>query len=367
MITLAVERQQVLEAVKCSALATGIRLTAEASERLTLGGTRALSIHEYPTTGGITMVLEGGVYLNAPFDEWFCVDAVAELDVDHAGTGMVLRHSAGTVNVLDVLPLPGYLDRLDLRGRRVAEVAMSHADRVRLSPIVGCAYDCGYCDLADLEYVRRDADWLLSALEIAATDPGLPARHVLISGGSPRARHYDDFLQVCEDIIRGTDLPVDVMFSPMVDRSDMVPRLVDAGVAGFAINLEVFASGPAEVALGRKHRTVRDHLEPTIRQAVELLGSRGAVRSLIIVGLEPVEDTLRGVEHLAAMGCWPVLSPFRPAAGIALQHLPPPTEEVLAEVLRESRTIVARHGVALGPECGACQHNTLTFPWDVAA
>jgi hypothetical protein len=37
----------------------------------------------------------------------------------------------------------------------------------------------------------------------------------------------------------------------------------------------------------------------------------------------------------------------------------------MLELLARARTVVARHDVALGPRCVPCQHNTLTFPWDV--
>ena len=78
-----------------------------------------------------------------------------------------------------------------------------------------------------------------------------------------------------------------------------------------------------------------------------------------------MEETLRGVEALAALGCHPTLSPFRPAAGTRLAGQPPPSAAFLSEVLDRSRAIVARHGVRLGPDCVPCQHNTLAFPWDL--
>lgn len=356
-----------LELVKVAALSQGIRLTPAAHDLLSVGGTATLTIHEYPTTGGITVVLDHDVYLNAPFDEWYCVDATTVLDVDQDGSGLTLQHPEASVAVRRVLPLPGYLDRVDVEGCRVADVAMSHADRVRLSPIVGCAYDCGFCDLPAEMYTRRGADQLLRALEVAVADQALPPRHVLISGGSPRRTHYDEFIETCEAVIRDSPLPVDVMFSPMIDRPDMVPRLVEAGVEGFAINIEVYAAEPAEAALRGKYRSVRDHFEHTVVQAVELLGRTGRVRSLIIVGLERPEQTLSGVDYLASLGCSPVLSPFRPAEDTRLRFHPPPPAEDLAAVLEGSRAIAARQGVPLGPVCAPCQHNTLTFPWDHAS
>ncbi|MGH9127193.1 MAG: radical SAM protein, partial [Acidimicrobiales bacterium] len=229
---------------------------------------------------------------------------------------------------------------------------------------VGCAYDCGFCDLPGLAYQTRGAEQVLAALREAARDQALPARHVLISGGSPRRAHYEVFLATCAEVIAGSPLPVDVMFSPMVNEIAAVDRFVDAGVAGLAINLELYSPHAAQKVLKTKYLVARNHFEATVLRAVQRLGTRGRVRSLIIVGLEPAEETLAGVEYLASLGCDPVLSPFRPASGIALHDVPPPKADELAAILDASREIVARYGVALGPDCVPCQHNTLTFPWD---
>jgi hypothetical protein len=155
-----------------------------------------------------------------------------------------------------------------------------------------------------------------------------------------------------------------VMFSATIDDVSIVDRLVDAGAYSFSINLEVFSTNAADEVLRTKQSLTRRRFADTVIRAVELLGSTGRVRSLILPGLEPVESTLEGVEFLASLGCDPVLSPFRPAEGIALSARRPPSSADLHEILDESRQIVARHGVSLGPECVPCQHNTLTFPWD---
>lgn len=352
-----------LERLKIQCLSRGVRVSAAALDLLSNGGTELLTIHEYPTTGGITLVLDGDVVVNAPFDEWFCTEAEVCLDLDDEGLFLQLSDDRHPVH--RVLPLPGYLGRVDSHGRHVSDVAMSHADRVRVSPIVGCAYDCGFCDLPSMRYAMRDREQIGEALLIAAEDTALPVRHVLISGGSPRRPHVEQFVQLCADVIRDSPLPVDVMFSPTIDDLEIVDRLVDAGAQSFSINIEVYSGDRATSLLRTKQALTHQRFAATIERAVELLGSNGQVRSLIIPGLEPVESTIEGVRFLASLGCDPVLSPFRPSQGIALADHRPPTADDLRQVLEESRQIVAEHGVALGPECLPCQHNTLTFPWDV--
>jgi hypothetical protein len=371
--TLTADRSH-LEAVKTVALATGVRVSDAVLGDF--GGPAALTIHEYATTGGITLELPQGVIVNAPFDDPFCAESSLELRRD--GDRLSLRLREISVPVISVLPLPGYLRELDAQGRSVADIAMSHADRIRVSPIVGCAYDCRFCDLASLRYRPRPIDQILAALDVARSDTALPPRHLLISGGSPgRAQPQQDyFREVCLavlDHVRATENPssapfsVDIMMSAREDGPEFVDAMVDAGIYGFSFNIEVFSETAARAHLPLKHKLARPMLEAMISRAVERVGRTGRVRSLIIAGLESVQETLEGIEWLATLGCDPVLSPFRPARGTALADAPPPSAEDLSEILIQARRIVARHGVALGPRCVPCQHNTLTFPWDVPA
>jgi hypothetical protein len=354
--------RDLLERTKISCLSTGVRLSEEAERHLSRDHQVPLSVHEYATTGGVTLELPSGVYVNAPFDEAFCDRARVTLGVSDGR--LALEFEGESIPVRRFVPLPGYLAATDDQGRPVSDVVMSHVDRARLSPFVGCAYDCSFCDLADLPYRGRPTDQLLSALRVAQQDEQLPVRHVLISGGSPRRAHYRAFEETCAAVIREAQMPVDIMMSPMVDGTGFVDKMVEAGVSGFAINIEVHGDQAARAVLGGKYRSTRSHFEAFVARAVELLGSTGRVRSLIIPGLEPLADTLAGVEYLAGIGCHPVLSPFRPAQNTGLAHAEPVGEDLLAAVLAESRAIAAAYGVALGPECAACQHNTLSFPWD---
>ena len=154
------------------------------------------------------------------------------------------------------LPLPGYLNARASSGLEITEIVMSHGDRVRLSPIDGCAYDCSFCDMAELPYIRYSTEELVEALAIAAADEVLPVRHALISGGSPRARHYEEFERTVTSLIESTHLPMDLMLSPQVNNDGLLDRLKAAGLQDFSINIEVFAPAPALSALGHE---VQDH------------------------------------------------------------------------------------------------------------
>ena len=179
-----------LQSLKISCLSRGIRITKEAEDRLTEGGTVPLSIHEYATTGGITLELEGAVFINAPFDEWFCDNPEVVLDIDRA-TQCTTVHFKEASFPARVLPLPGYLETRDSQGRPVRDVVMSHVDRARLSPIAGCSFSCQFCDSSiTRRYEKRPLEQLQEAMAVARHDALLPITHALISGGTPRPSDY---------------------------------------------------------------------------------------------------------------------------------------------------------------------------------
>lgn len=355
--------RQFLEDVKIDSLATGVRAVPGVLARLSKHMT--LTTHEYPTTGGLACRV-GDVYLNAPFDEWFCDQAAVTLDLVD-GTP-VLRRLGREAVIDEIFPVPDYAGVLDPSGRPYDEVVFSHLDRVRISPIAGCAHDCTFCDLPG-RITLHPLERLLDATEMALADPRLTIRHILISGGSPGPRQTADFADTLVGLIERFASPsveVDVMMSSAIDTPDLVDRLIDAGVHGLSLNMELHSPDASALHIRSKDRRARPYLHDTISRAVTRLGSEGRVRSLIIPGLEPISATLDGVRQIADLGADPVLSPFRPSEGTKLSRHQPCDRDNLRKVLDVAREIVASAGVALGPRCLPCQHNTLTFPWDVA-
>ncbi len=264
---------------------------------------------------------------------------------------------------------PDYHGRVNSRGDSHAIYAFTHGDRVRVAPITGCAFTCKFCNLPyDYRYRRKDVEGIIEAIETASLDPVQPARHVLISGGTPRPEHYGFLRDVYDAVIESFQhLPVDIMMVPIAEVLD-IEHLARQGVHELSINLEVFNDEIARNLMPRKHQQGRDHLLCFVEHAVSVFGP-GRVRSMMMVGVEPIEDTLRGVEALAGVGCVPVLSPFRPDPSTPLRDSTPPSAATLRDTYRRARAIVQDAGIDLGPSCAPCTHNTLTLaePRDDAA
>lgn len=326
-----------------------------------------LSMGEYASTSGISMVLDDDIWVNAPFFD-------NNPNFVSKSTGTILDYRNGEYHVsngdLEVgahpVPVPAYETAKANSGEVFGNLAVTHTDRVRISPIEGCAIACTFCNIPyELKYRKKRIDDLVESVKTALRDPLLPAKHVLISGGTPRVEDYAWENQVYDtvvDMFKGVN--VDVMMAPMPGLLDPV-RLKDAGVHGLSINMELHNEERARKMAYSKFKIGIDGYIGFIDQAVQVYGKNGLVRSLLMAGLEPMEDTLEGVRALAEVGADPVLSPFRPDERTPLKHVMPPTVEFMEELYERARDIVKGYpGVMMGPRCRPCMHNTLTFPDD---
>jgi hypothetical protein len=134
-----------------------------------------------------------------------------------------------------------------------------------------------------------------------------------------------------------------------------------------SVNLEISDPQRARRITPNKARLFgRETYLNYVEAAVEAFGV-GQVQSLMVFGesIESIDSTLEGVRDLAARGCVPVLSPFRPDASTPLGRsgAAPPTIAEMRRIWHAASEIcsAAGTGVKPGPRCVPCQHNTVTF------
>lgn len=167
-------------------------------------------------------------------------------------------------------------------------------------------------------------------------------------------------MKVIEEIPKAVNIPMDAFIAPWADL-DCIKRLHSFGINELSINMELWNDKISKSIMTQKAAIGRDSYLRFIEKAVEVFG-KGKVRSILMVGLEPLSDLFEGVENLAKIGCSPVLSPFRPSSKTALAQYSPPVVTQLVEAYEGSKKIVEKYEVKLGPRCISCHHNTLTFP-----
>ncbi len=353
--------------LKFHVLANGITIDGEAEEAWRQQYQGPISLNEYASTSGICLRIDDGkdgMWLNAPYTEEFTKDSDTRLQYD----GRFILNSAGVIFETQIIPVPAFHGQTFLdRGvmRPYTDLGVTHTDRVRISPIAGCGMVCKFCNLPyEARYRKKPEEELLKVIEIAQNDEQTPARHVLISGGTPRQidEPWED--EIYESVIANSPLPVDIMMTPREDPG-YLRRLGAVGVNLLSVNIEVFDPDRARKLIPSKHRRFgpQGYLD-YIEKAVEELGL-GRVQSLILFGgaIEPIESTLQGVQALVDRGCIPVLSPFRPDKRTPMENAPPSTEDEMRCAYEETVEICETSGLGIrpGPRCVPCHHNTVAF------
>ncbi len=109
---------------------------------------------------------------------------------------------------------------------------------------------------------------------------------------------------------------VGAQLSPEKDFSKY-DRLVGLGVDHLSFCVEFLnPDWFARICPGKAKMLGQQVFMDSIAYCVKKLG-RGAVSGEIIAGVEPIEDTLRGIDQIAAMGAFPTVCIFRPTIGAA--------------------------------------------------
>ena len=353
--------------LKLHVLANGIEVdpTAEEAWRQTYEG--PISLNEYASTSGICLKIEDGkdgVYVNAPYTQEFTRDADTRLKFK---AGFVVAHGEMEFDA-EVIPVPAFHSETyedDGTEYPYTNLGVTHTDRLRISPIEGCGMTCKFCNIPyELKYRKKPEEELLRVIEIAKDDEQAPARHVLISGGTPKKEDEPWEDDIYESIIANSPLPVDIMMTPREDPG-YIRRLGAAGVNLLSVNMEVFDAQRARRLIPNKNRRFGpDGYLDYIERAVGELGV-GRVQSLILFGqaIEPIESTLQGVQALVDRGAIPVLSPFRPDPRTPMENEPSASEEEMKIVYERTLEICEETGTGVkpGPRCVPCHHNTVAF------
>ena len=133
------------------------------------------------------------------------------------------------------------------------------------------------------------------------------------------------------------------------------------GANEIAFNIEIFDDNIAKTLMPGKGMISRNEYLKALQRAVDIFGNRGQVRSMLIVGLEPLESFKRGVEALCQIGVSPMISPFRPMRNTKLEHFVPPDFNECQNYIETALEITKKYNIELGPLNIVNQNNTFNF------
>jgi len=340
--------------LKANLFEHGIKISTEAKKILDHQSDIWL-MDDYITCSGVTLHFENeyatvGVEPNSGYE------------LIEKSNKLYIRNTNGELIETTVITPPDYMkDEIVIENKTITVYTNTYTDRVRLQLISGCANKCKFCNATEFKYEFNSISGLEKALEIALSQSNV--RHVLISSGSVKIEDLDKITKMYEYFGKKySHLDLDIMMTPRgfdsytdsAQYEEYIKYLKNVGITGLSINMELNSIEHLEKYCPEKARIGQENYLKFIELAVKIFG-KNKVRSLLIVGLEPLEETLKGVEKLAKIGCNPVLSPLFPYGEANF----PPNANLFIEAKEKSEKICEKYNIKLGPLCKPCSHNVL--------
>jgi predicted ATP-grasp superfamily ATP-dependent carboligase len=252
--------------------------------------------------------------------------------------------------------------QLTKNGRPIHKIGFRTTDRVRIRHAPLCRYKqinqgCAFCHVTvktanpfPLEDIYEVIDHYIEEV---------PFRHFLIGGPTGEEQvEEQNILSIVQYIRSKSNKPICVMTVPPKDIA-VLSVYKESGVTELAFNVEIFDRALAKQTMPGKGQIPLEQYEKAFIEGVRIFGKNGAIRSMLLIGLDKNASLLEGVRYLCNLGVSPMLSPFRPITNTALSMRIPPDVNMIVKTVNKAKEICDEHGVCLGPSCRHCQNNTL--------
>ena len=333
-------RDRVYAETKLDLAMRGLRLDASA---------RGLVSDADPLPASLEIVVEDTVRVSVPLDVSGTAAAPFQL-LESGGRCWLtdpLRNGDLRIGV-HVPATPRFYGRRTTNGVPMRQLASLLGNHLLVHPGGTCGFSvqgspCRFC----LEGARGRGDALGSVADVvevvrAAFEDGA-AKFVYLNSDAfdPEAGGLVFVTPYVEAIRRHFDTLVAVQAHP--PRSD---RWIDwayaHGVDAISFNLEIFDPHLLDRhCIGRMRYIGHERYLDALGHAATVFPS-GTVWSDLVLGLEPAESTIAGIDRLAALGVLPVLSARRTVASPPLDHA------LLARVLAHLYEAVHQRGINMG-------------------
>ncbi|RJP78604.1 MAG: hypothetical protein C4522_12575 [Desulfobacteraceae bacterium] len=322
-------------------------------------------------SSGIDIILPDNIWVNAPINEHYVKET--NIKIHFKKDKFVLDDELGSYNI-SIPRSPSYYDKYSTDGIPLKKIGSIRGDRLSIALNKNCIFwknearRCKFCAIgytSKQEPKIKTLNQILEVLNYALHDPISPARHLYLNSGNQKIDGEDGFSKVnkiIKEIKSRFCIHIHLNAGPTNQKKD-IDVLRDSGLDEISFNIDIFDPAYAKKFMPAKLKIRKLYIE-MLKYSVEIFGSK-KVSSCLVVGLEPIESTVRGVDFLCSIGVIPKLSPFRPIEGSLLASTYPPTEDFLLKVYLKSKEVAKKWGVPIGPLCFVCQLHSLAFPNDM--
>lgn len=301
--------------IKCDLLCYGLRISPQTQEII-------YNINPYicdKYVHGASFIIDNDLTVNTTFNEKY--SKRSPYSVEHEGNNLFLIKNKNKVCSISIIEPPKWYEKKVTNGQQMHEVLSLHGNNVlSLSQYGGCIYDfqgkkCLFCS------ARRNSQLLnTSPLQRAKYINEVLSEALLENNNyalalSEGTKTGDDkgaiyFGKIVEEIRNKYQISISVELAPP-NEIKYIEYLFNSGVSSIIMNIEVYDEKVRKVVCPGKSEINLEHYFDMLKYSVSKFGI-GNVASVLIVGLEPVENTIKCSKELLSLGVKPILIPFKP-------------------------------------------------------
>ncbi|MDR1721652.1 MAG: hypothetical protein LBR24_01215 [Methanobrevibacter sp.] len=151
------------------------------------------------------------------------------------------------------------------------------------------------------------------------------------------------------------------LVAPAPAKGDNIQGFYDTGISTLSFNMEVWDPGYYKaICPGKSSSTSHEEFIKSIKQAVDIFGE-GYVYVSMVMGLEPKETFLQGIDYLSQLGANIIPFVWAPNPGSKLEGHRAPFGRWYKDTITEAADIVYEHKVPWGTEnhCYLCDGNNI--------
>lgn len=213
------------------------------------------------------------------------------------------------------------------------------------SPPLNCRFCTTGRNVGTSEVLEKSVGDVVETCWAAKEESGITFVH--FNGGFQGSRG----LATAEPYIRAVKeevgLLVGVQLAPERDFT-RYDRLIDLGVDHSSFCMELIDPDWFSRICPGKSRSLGQELFFDAMEHCVSRQPRGAVSGEIIAGIEPIENTIAGIERITAAGAFPTVCIFRPTIGSDMEDWPPPRYEDMRQVMLAMYEACRRHRIPIG-------------------
>lgn len=313
----------------------------------------------YKEFGALDLILDDKYYMNIPYI--YGLSFLSPFTINLIDGKMVLTCYSEYVASVKIRKEDALGNKKTRNGIYLRDISYLSNDRLRIYYRDGCYFKdknigCKFCDIDSAKSEINKSD-IVDILNAYNDHPAV--NHYLIGGGAtPPHDDFEAVIEVARQIRQYNDKPIYLMSLPPKN-TFILSRLKKAGITEVAFNIEIYDREIAKSIMPGKGQIPLETYFAAFKEATKLFGKTGNVRTIFIVGLEPKESLLQGVEAVCSLGVSPILSRFKAIEETELEYMLPPNDEELYEIYREVNKICKKYNVPLGPTCKYCEDNTI--------